>query len=191
MSTREYQSAFLQLIVCFLLILLSSTAPAATATSTIVLGNDRRTNALNLLVLLLDFFSICLWVRIQPRLPIFERVENLLLFVGVHLLTKSLVVTRAFSCRTHRMNVPIERILCIHALLHFLVLVCELLRLLDHLLDLLLRQAALVVCDRDLLALASALVLRSDVEDAVRIDFKGDLNLRLATGRWRNSTKLE
>merc|ERR1719444_259913 len=89
------------------------------------------------------------------------------------------------------MDVAIEGILGVHALLHFLVLISELFCLLDHLLDLLLGQTALVICDRDLLALASGLILSTNVENAVGIDLKGHLNLWLSTRSRRDTAQLE
>ena len=42
----------------------------------------RDANSFDLLVLLLDFLSICLWVGIQPRLTILEGIQNLLLLLS-------------------------------------------------------------------------------------------------------------
>merc|ERR1719191_1556138 len=69
----------------------------------------------------------------------------------------------------------------VDALLGELVLLRKLLGLADHLLDLLLGQAPLVVRDGDLLRRARALVLGADVEDTVRVDLEGNLDLRLPT----------
>merc|ERR1711966_503453 len=118
-----------ELIVSLILILI---AAAATAARTVVLGHDRRADALDLLVLLLDLLGLRL---------------------GVHLLAEALVVTGALSGTAHGVDVAIEAVLGVDALLLLLVLIRELLGLLDHLLDLLLRETALVVRDRDLLAL--------------------------------------
>mmetsp|Transcript_48717 Transcript_48717/g.91272 ORF Transcript_48717/g.91272 Transcript_48717/m.91272 type:complete len:527 (-) Transcript_48717:171-1751(-) len=89
------------------------------------------------------------------------------------------------------MEVAVEGVLCIHPLLDLLVLVSELLGLPDHLLNLLLRETALVVRDGDLLALARALVLSTHVQDAVGVDLKGHLNLGLSARGRRDPTKLE
>jgi len=64
-------------------------------------------------------------------------------------------------------------------------------RLLDHLLDLLFSEATLIIGDRDLLALACGLVLRSHIQDAVRVDLEGHLDLRLPTGRRGDPAKLK
>jgi hypothetical protein len=40
-------------------------------------------------------------------------------------------------------------------------------------------------------ALASALILRTDIQNAVAVNLKGDLDLWLTPRRWRDSAKLE
>mmetsp|Transcript_65145 Transcript_65145/g.169278 ORF Transcript_65145/g.169278 Transcript_65145/m.169278 type:complete len:661 (-) Transcript_65145:54-2036(-) len=175
-----------------LLILIAAAAHAtASATLAVVLGHNGGADALHLLVLLLDLLGIRLRVRVQPGLAILEGVHDLLLLLLVHLLAQALVLARPLSRRPHGVNVAVEGILGIDALLHLLILISELLRLLDHLLDLLLRQAALVVGDGDLLTLARGLVFCSHVQDAVGVDLKGDLNLRLATRRRGDPAQLE
>merc|ERR1719235_2848400 len=177
-----------QLVVRLLLILITA---AATAASTVVLRHDGRAHTLDLLVLLLDLLGIGLRVRVYPRLPILDGIHDFLLLVLIKLLTETLVVTRALRSGAHRVQIAIESVLRIDALLHLLVLVSELLRLFDHLLDLLLGEAALVVGDGDLLALSRGLVLGPDIQDAVRVDFEGHLDLRLPARRRRDPTKLE
>merc|ERR1719401_1576482 len=186
-------SAPSQLVMRLILVLLTAciTAAATTTASTVVLRHDGRANALNLLVLLLDLLCISLRVRVHPRLAVLESVHDLLFLVGVHLLAEALVVAGALSGAAHRVHVAVEGVLSVDALLDLLILIGKLLGLLDHLLDLLLRQAAFVVGDRDLLALASALVLSTDVQDAVGVDLEGDLDLGLATRGRRDATKLE
>mmetsp|Transcript_24628 Transcript_24628/g.67654 ORF Transcript_24628/g.67654 Transcript_24628/m.67654 type:complete len:294 (-) Transcript_24628:728-1609(-) len=60
-----------------------------------------------------------------------------------------------------------------------------------HAVNLALRQAALLVCDRDVARLAGALVLRGHVQYAVRVDIEGDLDLRDAAGCGRNAVEME
>merc|ERR1719401_1591598 len=186
-------SAPSQLVMRLILVLLTAciTAATTTAASTVVLRHDGRANALDLLVLLLDLLCISLRVRVHPGLAVLESVHDLLLLVGVHLLAEALVVAGALRSAAHRVHVAVEGVLSVDALLDLLVLIRKLLGLLDHLLDLLLCQAALVVGDRDLLALASALVLSADVQDAIGVDLEGDLDLGLATRRWGDATELE
>merc|ERR1719440_673322 len=176
--------------MCLFLILIG-TAGTATAASTVVLGHDWCADALDLLVLFLDLLSIGLWVGVNPGLAILEGIKDHLLLIGVHLLAEALVVSGALSGRAHGVDVAIEGVLGIHTLLHLLVLISELLGLLDHLLDLLLSQAALVVGDSDLLTLARGLVLGTNVQDTVGVNLEGHLDLRLTAGSRRDSTKLE
>merc|ERR1719428_1833364 len=174
-----------------LIALVISAAAATTATLAVVLRDDWRADALDLLVLVLDLLSICLRVRVQPLLTILECILDLLLLVRVHLLAQTLVLTRTLHCRLHRVHVAIEGVLRIDALLHLLVLLGKLLCLLDHLLNLLLGEAALVIGDCDLLALACAFILSTNVQHAVGVDLEGHFDLRLATWCRRDSTKLE
>merc|ERR1712066_741196 len=81
-----------QLIMRLILVLLIATAAAAAATCTVVLRYNWRADALNFLVLLLDLFRVCLWIRVQPRLTILEGIHNLLLFLFVELLAQTLVL---------------------------------------------------------------------------------------------------
>ena len=60
----------------------------------------------------------------------------------------------------------------------------------DHLLDLVIGQSRRCL-DDDILALARCLVLGRDIQDAVRIDVKGDLNLWQASRRRRNIGEVE
>merc|ERR1712187_851143 len=68
-----------QLVVSFLLVLIA--AGIATTAALVVLRHDRGTDALNLLVLLFDLLCIRLGVRVEPRLPVLERVHDLFLFL--------------------------------------------------------------------------------------------------------------
>merc|ERR1719185_40298 len=153
---------------------------SAAARSLVVLLDDRGADALDLLLLLLDLLRVGLRVARQPVLPILDGIVDSLLFVLVHLLPEALVLARTLNRGLHGVDVSVESIARVDALLRQLVFLRELLRFPDHLLDLLLRQPALVVRDRDLLSVARALVLGADVEDTVRVDLEGDLNLRLA-----------
>merc|ERR1719388_348209 len=95
----------------------------------------------------------------EPVLAILDGIVDGFLLILVHLLAKALVVARALNGGLHRVDVAVEGVARVDALLRELVLLRELLSLADHLLDLLLRQAALVVGDRDLLRASSGLVL--------------------------------
>jgi len=79
----------------------------------------------------------------------------------------------------------------VNALLNCLVLVGELLGVGDHLLDLLLSEAALIISDRDGLGLADALLDTGDGQDAVFVDLESDLNLGHTAGGGRNTSEIE
>merc|ERR1719506_1930897 len=164
---------------------------AAAAGALVVLLDDRGADALDLLLLLLDLLSVGLRVAREPVLPILDGIIDGLLLILVHLLTEALVVAGPLNRGLHGVDVSVESVARVNALLRQLVLLCELLGLADHLLDLLLGQATLVVRDRDLLSVARALVLGADVEDTVRVDLEGDLNLRLATRRRGDARHVE
>ena len=51
----------------------------------------------------------------------------------------------------------------------------------EHALDLLLTQTTHIIRDNDLVRLVSRLVSRGDVDDVIRIDVEGDLDLRYTT----------
>merc|ERR1712046_67053 len=88
-----------KLIVGFLFVLFATFTSATTTTScTIVLGNDGCTDAFYFLMLLLDLLCVCLGIGIYPRLSILQRVHDLLLFLGIQLLTETLVLTRSLNC---------------------------------------------------------------------------------------------
>merc|ERR1712061_157334 len=172
--------AFSKLVVGLLLVLLvAATAAATTSSGTIVLGNDRCTDAFHLLLFFLDFLRISLWIRVEPRLTVLQRILDFFFLVVIKLLTKTLVLARSLCGGAHRVEVPVKRVLRINALLHFFVFVGELLGLLDHFFNLLFREAALIVGDRDGLLLSSPLVFGADVQDTIRIDFEGDFDLGL------------
>merc|ERR1719213_405651 len=178
----------MRLIVIILVVIPTS---AAAARSLVVLLDDRGADALDLLLLLLDLLRVGLRVARQPVLPILDGIVDGLLLVLVHLLPEALVVAGSLNRGLHGVDVSVESVARVDALLRQLVLLRELLRFPDHLLDLLLRQAALVVRDRDLLRCARALVLGADVEDTVRVDLESDLNLRLTARRRRDAGHVE
>ena len=77
------------------------------------------------------------------------------------------------------------------SVLLLLVLVAELLCLLHHAIDLLLGEAARVVGDGNLVLVAGRLVLRTYVQDTVRVQVERHLNLRHTTRSRGNSTEFK
>merc|ERR1711988_791244 len=142
----------MRLVVVVLIVITSAT----TSTALVVLLDDRRADSLDLLLLLLDLLRVGLRVTREPVLPILDGIVDGLLLVLVHLLPEALVLARPLNRGLHGVDVSVESIARVDALLRQLVFLCELLRFPDHLLDLLLRQTPLVVRDRDLLGVACA-----------------------------------
>merc|ERR1719395_262857 len=175
------------LVVVVLIVIVATTGTGAL----VVLLDDRAADALDLLLLLLDLLRVRIRVRGQPILAVLDRIVHGLLLVLIHLLTEALVLAGAFHSRLHGVKVVVERVARVDLLLQRLVLLRELLSLLDHALDLLLRQATLVVRDGDLLRVASALVLRTDHQDAVAVNLERHLDLRNAARRRRNARHVE
>merc|ERR1719506_138537 len=151
----------MRLVIVVFVVIGATTAAAAL----VVLLDDRGADALDLLLLLLDLLRVGLRVAREPVLPILDGIVDGLLLVLVHLLPEALVVAGTLNRGLHRVDISVESVARVDALLGELVLFRELLRFPDHLLDLLLRQATLVVRNRDLLRRARAFVLGADVED--------------------------
>merc|ERR1712087_499583 len=87
-----------ELVMRLVLIVIASAASTVAATTlTIVLRHDWRANALDLLLLLLDFLRVRLGVRVQPRLAVLERVGDLFLLLFVKFFAEALVFARAFG----------------------------------------------------------------------------------------------
>merc|ERR1719356_1456548 len=134
----------------------------STSCSLVEVLNDGVADLLDLLLLLLVFLLLRHLVRVQPLDALVALVLNLLL-------------VRVGDGRLHLL----------------LVLRLVLLRLVHHLLDVLLGQAALVVGDRDLVLLSSRLVGGGHIENSIGVNIKGDFNLRHTTRSWRNAGQLE
>merc|ERR1712166_698164 len=94
---RDPPDFVLQLVMRLLLILLA-TGVATTTATLVVLGDNRGTDAFDLLVFLLNLLGVGLRVRVQPRLAVLERVHDFFFFLLVKLLAEPLVLARAF-CR--------------------------------------------------------------------------------------------
>merc|ERR1719456_2043786 len=151
----------LELVVRIIILFLVSAS--TTGTAAVMLRDDGCADALDFLVLLLNFLRIRLRVRRHPFFAILQCLFDAVLLIVIQLLAQALVVTRALCGRTHGVHVVLEGVLGIHALLHLLVLICELLSLRYHTIDLLLGQTALVVRDRDGLLLSGSLVVGSNI----------------------------
>mmetsp|Transcript_18303 Transcript_18303/g.50200 ORF Transcript_18303/g.50200 Transcript_18303/m.50200 type:complete len:301 (-) Transcript_18303:1064-1966(-) len=138
-----------------------------------------------LLPLLLDLLQLCLWIGGEPILTLSQRLNSLL-----HLLFAGLAC-RALGQGADRRHVDLQSRPRVRAFLSLHVRLSELLRLLDHLLDLRRREAVLVVRQGHDVALARPLILGLQAQDAVGVDFEGDLNLRRPPRRGVDASDLE
>jgi len=85
----------------------------------------------------------------------------------------------------------LEGILGFDLLSDGIILSSELIGIGDHLLNLFLGEATLIVSDSDLLRLTGGFIASGDIEDTIGIDIKGNLDLRSTTGCRRDSFKVE
>ncbi|KAF5137627.1 NAD-specific glutamate dehydrogenase [Metarhizium anisopliae] len=159
---------------------------ASLATSSVELHHDGVGNGLNLLLLGLILVGAGLFVLVKPRANVGSGGE-LLLVAGV----KLLINARLLKGGAQVGSVVIKGIsgadTATLGLISFLVL----LGISQHALNLFLGQAALVVCDDNLVGLAGALLNSGDVHDTIGIKIKGDLNLGNTTGSGRNTSELK
>mmetsp|Transcript_36703 Transcript_36703/g.86051 ORF Transcript_36703/g.86051 Transcript_36703/m.86051 type:complete len:351 (-) Transcript_36703:174-1226(-) len=156
------------------------------ASCAVVPGNDGSAKAFDLVVLLLDFLGISFWVGVKPGLPVLDGIQDLLLLFILQLLAK-----RVLCCSLYTAKVAVECHPGINSLLDLPVFVGELFRLPEEPLDLILREAAVVVVDGDLLAIARLLIFCRNMKDTVAVHLESDLNLWLASWSGRNPTQLE
>ncbi|CAA7406321.1 unnamed protein product [Spirodela intermedia] len=151
------------------------------------LGDDGVADALELLHLVVELIGLGELVAVEPVDGLVDGVLDLLLVCGVELGGDLLVLDGV----PHVVGVVLEAVFGFHLLLVLLVLRLVLLRLLDHLLDLVLAQPPLVVGDGDLVLLACGLVLGGHVEDAVGVDVEADGDLGHAARRRGDAGELK
>mmetsp|Transcript_1725 Transcript_1725/g.3015 ORF Transcript_1725/g.3015 Transcript_1725/m.3015 type:complete len:207 (-) Transcript_1725:1432-2052(-) len=149
--------------------------------------HDRRAHRLHLLLLVLKLLLLGKLVGLEPLECAFDGVCGFAL-VGLRDLVLELVVVQ---CVLHRVAVVLEAVLRLHLLLEDLIFLGVLLRVRSHLLDVLLRQARLVVGDGDLVLLARRLLERGHVQHSIRVDVKGDVDLRHAARHRRDTREVE
>jgi hypothetical protein len=85
----------------------------------------------------------------------------------------------------------VKRALGIDLILEKLILLGILLGILDHALDFIFRQTALIICDGNALRFACASLFGDDREDAVGINGKGNLDLGYSSRSRRDPVKVE
>lgn len=154
---------------------------AATLASTVKLGSNGVSNVREFLKLFVEVLSHSRGgVLLEPVLSLLDGLNNGLLVLVINLATETIVVV---DLVLQVICVVLELVARLNALTGSLVLIGVLLGFLNHALDFLSRETALVVGDSDALGLASTLVNCRDLENAVGIELEGDLDLGNATGR--------
>merc|ERR1719240_58425 len=142
--------------------------------STVHLHHDRVANTFELLLLGLILVLLGGLVGIQPLGGLGHGLLDRLLVGGIDLVLHLLVVDRV----AHRVRVVLELVLCLDFLFHGVILGGVLLRFLHHALNVVLRQATLVVGNGDVVLSGGGLVLGRYIHDAVGVEVKGHLDLR-------------
>merc|ERR1719258_687924 len=139
--------ARLELVVAVEVVVAAKIAAAARGAARLLvdLGDDRRAGVLHLLELLVEVLLLGILVVIEPLVDLLEGLLDGLLVVVANLVGDALL--RVAQRVLHRVDVVLERVARLDLLAHLLVLLLELLGLLHHALNVLLREAALVVGD--------------------------------------------
>merc|ERR1719379_2880487 len=151
------------------------------------LHHDRVHDAFKLFLLCLKFVLLGKLILIEPIKGFLDCFFNLVLIVALKLIFQLLLLQRV----PHREAIVLKTVLCLNLALVRLVLSLEFLRLRNHAVDLRLRQPTLLIRDRDLVRFSSRLVLCRDIQNAVRINVKCDLNLGDTTRCRRDTIEVE
>merc|ERR1712119_155711 len=155
-----------------------------TTSVSIQLGDDWVAHPFHLLLLLVELLHLGELVGVQPLNGLVTLVGDSLAVVLADLVLHLVVVQGSL----HVEAVALQSVLGRDPVLLLVVLSLELLSVIDHPLDFLLGESALVVGDRDLVLLSSGLVSSRDVQDTIGINVKGHLNLWNPTGRRGNTS---
>lgn len=127
-------------------------------------------------------------MRLHPLDRLLHRLLNGFLVLIGQLAAELLLVTNLVL---QGVGVALQLVTGVDPLLQLLVFVSEPLRVVHHALDVLWRQAILVIGDCDLILVACAFVLSCDSQDTVDINFKRDLNLRYTTRGGRDASEVK
>jgi hypothetical protein len=153
---------------------------ASATRASVELGGNRVGDVRQLLELLVEVLGGSLGgVLFEPVLGLLDSVLDGLLVLVLNLATKTLLVV---DLVLQAVGVVLKLVAGLNALTVSLVLLGVLLGLLNHALNVLSAETALVVGDGDALSLSGALVDSGDLEDTVGIELEGDLDLGNATG---------
>jgi len=137
-------------------------------------SNDWIANALQFLHLLFKGVFVCVIVGVEPVFGFSESFGNGVLALLFQLVSQLILI---FDGVAHLIDVVLECVLRVNAFLDLLVFVGEFLCVEDHLLDLILGETALVICDRDVFLLSGSLLNTANGQDRVLVDFESDFDL--------------
>uniref|UniRef100_A0A1I8IA95 Recep_L_domain domain-containing protein n=1 Tax=Macrostomum lignano TaxID=282301 RepID=A0A1I8IA95_9PLAT len=157
------------------------------ASGLVQLGDDGVAHLLELLLLMVVFVLLGGLVGVEPLDDVVALVQDGLLVVLGDLVLELLVL----DSLAHGEGVALERVLGRDALLLLVVLGLVALGLVDHPLDVLLAETALVVGDGDLVLLVGAFLHGGHVENAVGVDVEGHLDLGDSARSRRDAGQLE
>merc|ERR1719453_2531508 len=146
----------------------------STTTSGLVdLHHDWIDNALKFLLLGLEFILLSQLVLVQPVEAFLDCLLNLVFVICLKFVLQLLLLQRV----AHGEAIVLKTILGFNLRLVGFIFSAVLLCLLDHAVNLRLRQATLLIRDGDLVGLSSRLVLCTDIENTVGINVEGHFNL--------------
>jgi len=136
---------------------------------------------------LFEIFFFCVVVLVEPGFELADSLEC----GGLLALGELAGVLLVLDLGLETLNRLLERVLGVDAFLGEPVLLCLHFGLLDHAVDFVLREAALLVLDGHVLTLAGGFVFGCDRHDAVGVDLEFHFDLRLAARRARDAVEAE
>jgi len=136
---------------------------------------------------LFEIFFFCVVVLVEPGFELADSLECR----GLLALREFAGVLLVLDLGLETLNGLLECVLSVDAFLGEAVLLCVHFGLLDHAVDFVLREAALLVLDGHVLALAGGFVFGSDGHDAIGVDLELHFDLRLAARRARDAVEAE
>mmetsp|Transcript_29397 Transcript_29397/g.40981 ORF Transcript_29397/g.40981 Transcript_29397/m.40981 type:complete len:231 (-) Transcript_29397:539-1231(-) len=165
-------------------------APCSRSTSittTVQLRHDWVNDCLQLFMLVFELINLCILILLYP---LYSLVNSFLctFFVSRGDLALEFLVIQRIA---HIVAVALQLIFCLHPGSSRIVLSLHLLSFLDHVFNLLRAQASAIICNSDTLRLFRLLVLCGNIQNAVSIYVKRDLDLRNTPWSWRNAFEIE
>ncbi|KAL0911704.1 hypothetical protein M5K25_019863 [Dendrobium thyrsiflorum] len=143
------------------------------AGSLVHFGDDRVADALEFLHLVIKLISLSQLITFKPLDSLINGIFNLLLVISSKLRGNLLILDGV----PHIVRIILQCVLRLHLFLVLLVLRLVLFSFLNHLLNLLLAQTALVIGDGDLILLPSCFILSRNIQDTIGINVKANSNL--------------